>query len=138
MQFPGEYISMFRKDKGMTQEDLACIVGVSGQAVSKWENGGMPDAALLPSIASALSVSIDALFGREPKPEDAEDALALEVASLSPDERITRLFSIRWRLQRALMGDDSLQKDFPAHGAFHSQVALQHGLSCIYQSPEFG
>ena len=53
-----------RKEKGMKQEELAAMVGVSPQAVSKWEQGGMPDAALLPAIADALGVSIDRLFGR--------------------------------------------------------------------------
>ena len=57
-------LKSIRKEKGMKQEELAAIVGVSPQAVSKWEQGGMPDAALLPAIADALGVSIDALFGR--------------------------------------------------------------------------
>ncbi len=54
-----------RKAKDMKQEELAAAVGVSPQAVSKWEQGGLPDAALLPAIADALGVSIDALFGRQ-------------------------------------------------------------------------
>lgn len=58
-------LKALRRAKGMKQEELADLVGVTPQAVSKWEQGGMPDAALLPAIADALSVSIDALFGRE-------------------------------------------------------------------------
>ena len=57
-------LKSIRREKGMKQEELADAVGVSPQAVSKWEQGGMPDAALLPSIADTLGVSIDALFGR--------------------------------------------------------------------------
>ena len=57
-------LKSIRKAKGMKQEELADQVGVSPQAVSKWEQGGMPDAALLPAIADALGVSVDALFGR--------------------------------------------------------------------------
>lgn len=52
-----------RKEKGMTQEQLADAVGVSAQAVSKWEMNSYPDAALLPGIAEKLGVSIDELFG---------------------------------------------------------------------------
>lgn len=52
-----------RKEKGMTQEQLADAVGVSAQAVSKWEMNSYPDAALLPGIAEQLGVSIDELFG---------------------------------------------------------------------------
>lgn len=49
----------------MTQEQLADLVGVSAQAVSKWENEDtMPDTALLLPLSDALSVSTDALLGK--------------------------------------------------------------------------
>lgn len=66
----GEIISKYRKIKGYTQERLGELVGVSGQAVSKWEKGGIPDTCLLPSIAKELGVSIDMLFGTERKISD--------------------------------------------------------------------
>ena len=66
-QIIGKNIAEFRKGKSLTQEQLGEAVGVTGQAVSKWENGGMPDAYLLPEIASALGVSIDRLFEVEHK-----------------------------------------------------------------------
>lgn len=66
----GERISAYRKVKGFTQEQLGEMVGVSGQAVSKWENGGVPDTYLLPEIAKVLGVSVDALFGMEKKVSD--------------------------------------------------------------------
>lgn len=40
MEEIGKRIAMLRKKKGMTQEELAAIIGVSGQSVSKWETGG--------------------------------------------------------------------------------------------------
>lgn len=61
----GEQIARYRKALGMTQEDLGRAVGISAQAVSRWECGGAPDVALLPAVADALGVTIDALFGRE-------------------------------------------------------------------------
>ena len=60
----GEKIAKYRKLNGYTQEQLGELVGVSGQAVSKWENGGVPDTELLPKIADFFSVSVDCLFGR--------------------------------------------------------------------------
>ena len=60
----GKQIAVLRKQNGMRQEDLATFVGVSVQAVSKWENGGVPDIDLLPIIADFFSVSTDFLFGR--------------------------------------------------------------------------
>ena len=43
----GETIKKLRKAKGMTQEELAEVIHVSYQAVSKWENGGSPDLEIL-------------------------------------------------------------------------------------------
>lgn len=61
----GTQITKFRKAAGITQEELGKAVGVSTQAVSRWECGGAPDVALLPAIADRLGVTVDALFGRE-------------------------------------------------------------------------
>lgn len=60
----GENIKKLRKEKELTQETLAEFLGVSFQAVSKWERGETyPDIAILPAIASFFNVSIDDLFG---------------------------------------------------------------------------
>ena len=61
----GERIKELRKGAGMTQEELGNKIGVSAQAVSKWECGSVPDTELIPKIADCFDVSIDALFGRE-------------------------------------------------------------------------
>ncbi|MDF2544385.1 MAG: helix-turn-helix protein [Herbinix sp.] len=59
----GNYITLLRKEKGLTGEKLAELLQVSPQAVSKWENGKcLPETSLLPSIASVLCTSIDALL----------------------------------------------------------------------------
>ena len=57
-------ISDLRENLNMTQSDFGKKLGVSNRAVSKWENGGVPDTELLPKIADFFSVSIDSLFGR--------------------------------------------------------------------------
>ncbi|MEG6588529.1 methyltransferase domain-containing protein [Paenibacillus barengoltzii] len=57
-------ISIYRKEKRLTQEELAQILGVSFQAISKWENAQtMPDISLLPLLSKTLEVSIDKLLG---------------------------------------------------------------------------
>ena len=61
----GQIISELRKAKDSTQEELANAVGISAQAVSKWENGGTPDTELLPAIADYFDVPIDRLFDRK-------------------------------------------------------------------------
>lgn len=56
-------ISHLRKIRGLTQEQLGEKLGISGQAVSKWENGeSMPDIMLLPDLCDILGVSADALL----------------------------------------------------------------------------
>lgn len=64
----GNKIAELRKEKSMTQEALANKLGVSNQAVSKWEaNQSCPDIQLLPIIADLFEISLDSLFGREEK-----------------------------------------------------------------------
>ena len=59
----GEKIRTLRKAKSISQETLAHYLGVSFQAVSKWENGSaMPDVTMIPAIASFFEVSTDELF----------------------------------------------------------------------------
>ena len=59
----GSRICKYRKAKGMTQEDLAEKLGVSSQAVSKWENdASCPDISLLPELAKTLGVTVDTLL----------------------------------------------------------------------------
>lgn len=62
----GSQIARYRKEKGMTQESLAQQLGVTNQAVSKWESDqNCPDVMLLPKIADLFEISLDTLFGRE-------------------------------------------------------------------------
>ena len=63
----------YRKERGLTQEQLAKELAISAQSVSKWECGdGYPDIELLPNIANHLKISVDALIGNdsEGKKED--------------------------------------------------------------------
>ena len=64
MMIIGKKIKELRKKKDMTQEKLADYLGVSYQAVSKWENGAAcPDLSLIIPISKILDVSVDELFG---------------------------------------------------------------------------
>ena len=59
----GNRIAKYRKNKSMTQEELASLLGVSSQAVSKWENdASCPDISLLPALSKALGITTDELL----------------------------------------------------------------------------
>ena len=66
-QSMGKRIMQLRKEKGYTQEQLAEMMGVSAQAVSKWENDvSCPDISILPVLADKLGVTTDELLGVKP------------------------------------------------------------------------
>ena len=69
----GEQIQKFRKECGMTQNELAEKLFVSYQAISQWENGvTKPDIELLPKIAEIFKISIDELFSIQTVKKDSE------------------------------------------------------------------
>ena len=71
---PGDTISYYRRLYSMTQEELSRQLGISAQAVSKWEQGlSSPDISLLPLIADVFHISIDELFGRRLQTEPVFD-----------------------------------------------------------------
>ena len=60
----GEKIALLRKEKNITQTELAEYLSLAPQTVSRWEVGnGAPEISLLPKIATFFGVSIDDLFG---------------------------------------------------------------------------
>ncbi len=64
----GETICQYRQMRKMTQEEFASRIGVTAQAVSKWERGnGLPDVSLLAGICKVLGVSANSLIGVEEK-----------------------------------------------------------------------
>ena len=57
-------LKLLRQKNNSTQDDLALFLGISSQAVSKWErNEGYPDITLLPKIAGYFHISVDELLG---------------------------------------------------------------------------
>lgn len=76
----GNNIRQLRRRDKRTQEQLAEALGVTSQAVSRWESGGSyPDMNLIPSIANFFGVSIDELFGYEGERAHRIDTLVAEI-----------------------------------------------------------
>lgn len=64
LQQIGSRLSVCRQNRNMTQEELAYRLGITPQALSKWERGiSLPDTSLLPDIARILEISTDYLLG---------------------------------------------------------------------------
>jgi transcriptional regulator with XRE-family HTH domain len=127
----GEVISGLRKEKGVTQEELGKAVGVSTQAVSKWENGGVPDVELLEPIADFFGVSLDALFDRGLNDyASLEEATAKYFSSLSDQERAEKAFEYCWAVERALCGSSELEES-TALGVLRKKDVCHHMFSQV-------
>lgn len=117
-----EQIAFLRKQKGLTQEELAGELGVTNQAVSKWESAQCcPDIQLLPDIAKVFDVSVDELLGYKTTdglgdiclkikdyfsalPEKAAFESAYRIAALL-HEAASTVFSLLWEMDMCrLMG----------------------------------
>ncbi len=80
----GEKIKELRKRDGRKQEDLANALGVTNQAVSRWEkDGSYPDMEMIPAIANYFGVTIDELFGYENDREKKIDDLVSKINEMN-------------------------------------------------------
>lgn len=83
----GKFIANLRKEKNMTQQELAKKLGVTDRAISKWENGrGLPDYSLLQDLCDTLSISINELFfGEKISKEDYKTKVEENMSKLIND-----------------------------------------------------
>lgn len=88
-----ETICFCRKKQGLTQEELAVKLGVTNQTVSKWELAQCcPEISLIPKLAEIFDISIDELFGKEPKLPETNDDLCTRFP-WADDETIRVIFA---------------------------------------------
>ena len=88
----------------MADGSVAADIYVSTQAVSKWENGGVPDTELLPKIADFFCVSVDSLFGRNITDySDLQSALIKKICDTPRNERFKLVFNYCWDMEKAMM-----------------------------------
>ena len=135
----GKQIAMLRKEKGIKQEELANYVGVSTQAVSKWENGGVPDTELLPKIADFFSVSVDFLFGRDiTNCEDLNMALCKKIIDTPKEQHFKLAFDYCWNIETSLFGDfskdgsiEDYSKKIGKDEQYYSSIMSNYGFTRI-------
>mgnify|MGYP002508465917 FL=1 len=100
----GKFISVLRKEQGLTQEALGEKLGVTNKTVSRWENGNyMPDIELLLPLGEALGVSVNELLAGERlddeqfrKQADENLVKAVRESAFTVEER-KKFFRKKWR-----------------------------------------
>ena len=97
-------IKRLRLEKNLTQEQLATKLGVSAQAVSKWETSETyPDGALLVPLANELEVSLDELFGNDSVTmADISSKIVKLIHNTEAKERFNVARDIGWQIERGL------------------------------------
>ena len=118
----GMRIALLRKEKTMTQEELAEKLGVSSQAVSKWENDvSCPDIQSLPRLARLLGVTVDELLSGKSQ----------DVQMLSAEERKS-LDQLTLRFRVSSIEGDKIKVNVPMPLV---KVALELGMDIIPMRP---
>ncbi len=97
-------IKRLRLEKNLTQEQLATKLGVSAQAVSKWETSETyPDGALLVPLANELEVSLDELFGNDSVTmADISGRIVKLIHNTEANDRFNVARDIGWQIERGL------------------------------------
>jgi len=130
----GQTIRRLRKERNLTQEELAAQLNITSQAVSRWESeAGLPDISQIVPLANVFGVSTDVLFGTFGVDNDAEVGKILEeafapVRTAYTKEQTDAAYAVRWqRLQEGL-------KTYPNNLRLLSEV-LSCGV-CMFRHSE--
>ena len=99
-------IKTIRKNKGLTQEELAIRLSVVRQTVSKWEKGlSVPDADMLQRMAEVLEVPVSELLGEEQKMEENRNEIAEQLSRINEQLAIKNRRAKRlWTVVGAVLG----------------------------------
>lgn len=102
----GNRIRELRVRNKVTQEELAKVLQVSTQAVSKWENGGSPDLELVPKIATYFKVTTDDLFDlKQSEIVDMDNKLYTYLLSFPLKDRMHVLYDLAFKMSIATRGE---------------------------------
>ena len=126
----GEQILFLRKNKGITQEQLATKLGVSNQAVSKWESGQCyPDIQLLPEISEYFNVSIDELMGVPDKNNDDDILITIKnnIKNSDPGTEMAQIMKIVKALHAIVLVMES-KKENSGYPEFELDSTIDHAI----------
>ena len=123
----GKRIQRLRREKDLTQEQMAAALGVTSAAVSKWETGAaIPDVAMLCPLARMLGTTVDGLLDFRPALEQGE------IDALLEDRR--KLFEAR-KIKEGVASCEALLREYPDDLRLKCAAA---GLYVMYMPAIFG
>ena len=117
----GRFICELRKEKGLTQAQLAEKFGISNRAVSKWENGkSLPDASIMINLCNFLGITVNELLTGE--------RISVEDYKEKAEDTMTNVVEISQKEKRAMM------KDIRNRGLFTIVLGIILWIAAIYTS----
>ena len=117
----GRFIAELRKEKGLTQAQLAEKFGISNRAVSKWENGkSLPDASIMINLCNSLGITVNELLNGE--------RISMEDYKEKAEDAMTNMVKISQKEKRAMM------KDIRNRGFFTIALGMILWIAAIYAS----
>ncbi|MBQ8334430.1 MAG: helix-turn-helix transcriptional regulator [Clostridia bacterium] len=134
-----ETIASLRREKGYTQEALAEMLGVSTQAVSKWEcAASMPDISLLPRLSEIFDVSVDYLLGCERNVRRTIDEVIAEANRLSGQRMHDESTALLARTLARYPGDNRLTFELARHRFVNARHKDRSGRETLLRLAEEG
>lgn len=133
----GETIGKLRRERSMTQENLAEMLCVSPQTISKWENSvNLPEVQMLPLMADVFGVHVDGLFGRDEPPtgispdracDGAVEAVKRLIVGLTQPTGESR--EAWWQRYNSIMREDSRMRSAILCG--HEAVYVRDAIGAL-------
>lgn len=106
----GANVARLREKAGMSQSELAQLLYISPQAISRWERGGLPETSMLPKLATVLNCSIDDLFSMQRNSQVNAEYVLDQFLTSVPEEMLPRqTFELFWNVlqsRAAILGGD--------------------------------
>ncbi len=138
-----ENIKRIRLEKNMTQEQLAGRLGISAQAVSKWETSETyPDGSLLLPLAQELNVSLDELFdNKKVTVEDVSARIIRLFSETAECERMSLARTIGWQMEKGLFNckmsiDVAYSSEELKERKLSSYILDDYGFTLVSNGPE--
>lgn len=142
----GEKLTLLRNQKGITQEVIANVLGVSNKTISKWETGlSVPEAEYIVLLADYFEVSIDEIFGRAVSNKSINDSIAKEFEGLSHAESAKKSFELAFKVIRESIwrigANTTFEKVVPDHiisdneDSYRATISSDIGYEMFINSP---